>query len=337
MKQRAAHSCTDRPPKDKIYLHMTESPADRIRAAAQGLTKLYKQPVIIFANTGIYHSQLFQLRLALGTLKGDGVCLVLESPGGDIQAAYLIVRELRRRFKQLRVFVPMFAKSAATLICLSAEELVLGELGELGPLDAQISEKQRGDSPQSKSCLEHFQALEQLRKYAFETFDVAVRVALQRGDMRLEDACTVATNFTAQVCGPMYAKIDPDRLGQHARYLEVGLQYGRRVLRRYRKELYEQRVDGGQLNGERILRKLVWEYPQHEFALDLEELQEIGLPARSVSGQEAESIQTIADALFETDEAIIDLVAAHITDAVVTPGATLADKVDEVKKVMEIN
>ena len=37
------------------------------------------------------------------------------------------------------------AKSAATLLCLVADELVLGDVGELGPLDAQCDERQQAD------------------------------------------------------------------------------------------------------------------------------------------------------------------------------------------------
>jgi hypothetical protein len=51
------------------------------------------------------------------------------------------------RFASLTVFVPFQAKRAATLLCLAGDELALGSLGELGPLDQQVDEKQKADSP----------------------------------------------------------------------------------------------------------------------------------------------------------------------------------------------
>ena len=45
------------------------------------------------------------------------------------------------------------AKSAATLLCLVADELVLGDVGELGPLDAQCDERQQADFPLNTSRL----------------------------------------------------------------------------------------------------------------------------------------------------------------------------------------
>ena len=49
--------------------------------------------------------------------------------------------------------MPFEAKSAATLLCLAADELVLGDLGELGPLDQQYEAKQTADYPLSTSRL----------------------------------------------------------------------------------------------------------------------------------------------------------------------------------------
>jgi len=40
--------------------------------------------------------------------------------------------------KKLVVAVPRMAKSAATLMCLGADEIHMGPLGELGPIDTQL-------------------------------------------------------------------------------------------------------------------------------------------------------------------------------------------------------
>ena len=49
-------------------------------------------------------------------LEGDGLDLILHSPGGSPEAAEAIVSYLRSRFSHIRVIVPQLAMSAATMI-----------------------------------------------------------------------------------------------------------------------------------------------------------------------------------------------------------------------------
>lgn len=70
---------------------------------------------------------------------GGNVDLLLHSPGGDIDAAEKIVYMCRETASGFRVIVPEYAKSAATLIALASDEVVMGLASELGPIDAQLS------------------------------------------------------------------------------------------------------------------------------------------------------------------------------------------------------
>jgi len=64
--------------------------------------------------------------------------LILHSPGGSPEAAEAMVSYLRSRFSHIRVIVPNFAMSAATMIACAADEIVLGKHSFLGPTDPQI-------------------------------------------------------------------------------------------------------------------------------------------------------------------------------------------------------
>ncbi len=64
--------------------------------------------------------------------------LVLHSPGGSPQAAEQILEYLRTRFEYIRAIVPLQAKSAATMIALGCDEILVGAHSELGPIDPQI-------------------------------------------------------------------------------------------------------------------------------------------------------------------------------------------------------
>ncbi|MBI2656288.1 hypothetical protein HYX03_00940 [Candidatus Woesearchaeota archaeon] len=64
--------------------------------------------------------------------------LVLDSGGGQIDSASKIVNIFREYCKTFNVIVPFFAKSAATYIAVSADNLILCKAGELGPVDPQV-------------------------------------------------------------------------------------------------------------------------------------------------------------------------------------------------------
>ena len=64
--------------------------------------------------------------------------LILHSPGGSAQAAEQIMEYLRTRFDYIRAIVPLQAKSAATMIALGCDEILMGDHSELGPIDPQI-------------------------------------------------------------------------------------------------------------------------------------------------------------------------------------------------------
>ncbi|MGK2877813.1 MAG: SDH family Clp fold serine proteinase [Solirubrobacterales bacterium] len=64
--------------------------------------------------------------------------LMLNSPGGSGDAAEKIIEMCREHCtKEFRVIVPNYAKSAATIITLGADSIVMGYLSELGPIDPQ--------------------------------------------------------------------------------------------------------------------------------------------------------------------------------------------------------
>ena len=64
--------------------------------------------------------------------------VLIHSPGGIPTAAESIVKLLRPKFDHIRFIVPHAAKSAATMLALSGDEILLGEAAELGPIDPQL-------------------------------------------------------------------------------------------------------------------------------------------------------------------------------------------------------
>lgn len=72
---------------------------------------------------------------------GTPIDLLLNSPGGNIDAAEKIITLIRKRAGNaaVRVIVPDYAKSAATLIALGANSIVMSDASELGVIDPQVA------------------------------------------------------------------------------------------------------------------------------------------------------------------------------------------------------
>jgi len=64
--------------------------------------------------------------------------LIIHSPGGSAEAAEQMIDYLRTQFGYIRAIVPLQAKSAATMMALGCDEILMGEHSELGPIDPQI-------------------------------------------------------------------------------------------------------------------------------------------------------------------------------------------------------
>jgi hypothetical protein len=71
-------------------------------------------------------------------MKSEDIDLLLDSPGGDIDVAEKIVYLCWSRARSLNVIVPESAKSAATLIALATNKVMMSDTSELGPIDPQI-------------------------------------------------------------------------------------------------------------------------------------------------------------------------------------------------------
>jgi hypothetical protein len=65
--------------------------------------------------------------------------LVLITRGGNVLTPLRLMSLLREFGDEVRVLIPYMAHSAGTLIALGADEIVMGAMGELGPVDPSVS------------------------------------------------------------------------------------------------------------------------------------------------------------------------------------------------------
>lgn len=126
--------------------------ADLLDAKITRVCALTGRPLIIYASActaapGKAAAELLQIDVSdkvafhsmLENLQGREVDILIYSPGGYAEATELIVEEVRRKFDHVRFIVPAFAKSAATMLAMSGNEILLDEDAELGPIDPQMS------------------------------------------------------------------------------------------------------------------------------------------------------------------------------------------------------
>lgn len=136
---------TPRPPGSRAFW------AEIIEAKIQRVCDLSGAPLIIYASActaapGKAAPELLQIDVSdkvgfhsmLEAVSGPKIDILIHSPGGFAEAVETIVEEIRRKFEHVRFIVPSFAKSAAAMMAMSGNEILIDEDAELGPIDPQM-------------------------------------------------------------------------------------------------------------------------------------------------------------------------------------------------------
>lgn len=240
------------------------------------LEALRKRPLIIYATNqrpGVSSSMgadsipeiMDQLRaLPKGTKELDFMVI---SAGGDPMAAWRIVRLIRENVNKFSVLVPQMAFSAATLLALGADEIVMHPFGNLGPVDPQISVRKQGPNGEPPAEM----------RFGFE--DMAALLEYARNDVGLTDQKhlrDIFHDFTADV-GPIPVAIA-------ARGARLTLSLGERLLNMHMKD--KQQARG-------IAEALSRKFYHHGHAVSRSEALELGLAVADRNDQVEELMWTI--------------------------------------------
>jgi len=106
------------------------------------IEKVRSSQVLVFiCDTSIDISCAYRINKIVRKLKTEEkLDLLMESAGGDIDAASKVVKILRENSKKLATIVPFYAKSAASLLAISSDELIMCKGADLGPIDPQVKD-----------------------------------------------------------------------------------------------------------------------------------------------------------------------------------------------------
>jgi hypothetical protein len=121
------------------------------RAAYKNLAALTGRPLIVYASA--FHvpikaqiaGPMLSIDLAdkdgfrevVRNLEGPVVDVFIHSPGGSPEATESIVAILRTKFEDIRFIITGSAKSAATMLVMSGNRILMNDAAELGPTDPQ--------------------------------------------------------------------------------------------------------------------------------------------------------------------------------------------------------
>jgi len=119
--------------------------------------------VTFICDSPITHTTAHRLNKVIRKMKIENLDLFVHSSGGDLDSTAKIVKLLRENCKKYSVIVPFYAKSAASLLAISADELLMCKCGELGPLDPQVRDPISGSWVPAHSIREALNFIEGVR------------------------------------------------------------------------------------------------------------------------------------------------------------------------------
>jgi Serine dehydrogenase proteinase len=116
---------------------------ERTQPVIERLSALLGEPVITYWNStkgSICQNDVAGLYALLRNIgKVDRLSLFLKSDGGSGQAALRMVNVLRRYAKNLTVLAPLECQSAATMLALGADRILMGPLAHLSAVDTSLT------------------------------------------------------------------------------------------------------------------------------------------------------------------------------------------------------
>ena len=246
---------------------------------------------IVFINAELFPPLDTRLIKALNSrTKRKNVILILVTPGGMPAVAYRIGRGFQENYTSFSVVISGWCKSAGTILCTGAHNLLFDVHGELGPIEVQM--RREDEIGERDSGLSIESAFESLREASFKIFENCMLDIKEHsfGAITFKTAAEIASNMAVGIIAPIVSQLDPIKIGETYRSVRVSEEYAKRL------NLTSKNVKSGpSFNG---INTLLRAYPDHGFVIDQKEAQRL---FRNVSTVDAD-LKKIID--FLGDDAI---------------------------------
>lgn len=188
--------------------------------------------------------------------------LCLATFGGDPDAGYRIGRCLQHYYEgKVSVFVPSLCKSSGTLTAIAANHLIIGNQGELGPLDIQL--RKTDEIGEQSSGLDIFKAVSFLENRVMDQFSQYLQTIRFGTGVSTRLSADIAAKLVQSIIQPIASQIDPIKIGEHQRAVGIAQKYGG-LLNEMTKALKSD-----------ALHTLIAGYPSHKFVIDRKEAKKL--------------------------------------------------------------
>lgn len=179
--------------------------------------------------------------------------LLIVSNGGDAMVAWRTMSILREKFDYISVLVPQTAYSAATLLAIGADEIVMHPFANLGPIDPQIkTHRKRKDGV--------------VEAINFGSEDMEGFLEFAREKVGLSDQTNILEVFKL-----FCAEAGPIPIGIATRSSQLSHQLGIKMLQNRKRKSKDDRA------AKSIVDRLNKQFFNHGYALNRREAKEIGL------------------------------------------------------------
>lgn len=234
--------------------------------------------------------------------KVNAIDLFIFSQGGDTLVPWRIVTLARQFCKKLNVLVPYRAHSAATMLALGADEIVMGPLGELSPIDPTITTPFNPPTPGK--------AAEQ--KILLSVEDVAGYLSLAR-----ERAGITNQDTMARVFEKLSDSVHPLAIGSIYRSHALIRLLAGKLLAMHPKDKRElERIP-------RIVELLAEKLYAHGLLIDRHEAAELGLAVKNPSAAVEESMWSLFES-FEKEMKLKEVFTPPLTGTTFTEKAPIS-------------
>lgn len=276
---------------------------ERLRTLISSIGEKYNSDMYLFVNTiNDETSDTFINLVRDNPNRRPGCLLILTTFGGDPNAGYRIARAIKHYYQGgFTLFVFGSCKSTGTLIALAADKIIMSDFGEFGPLDIQLT---KDDELQNTSGLSYLQSLTSLTEQIFRSFEKNFLSLKQRSGNTIttRTAAEVASKLAVGLISPISGQLDPVKLGEVNRAINIADAYGNRLT---------------QEKG--TVRKLITDYPSHGFVIDYEEAKEIFKNVEFVGQDEAALERLLLHMIRKEDRG--GVIITNLTDQFVVKNA----------------
>lgn len=266
-------------------MESSETALPELQALAERLARGQQADILLYRGDLVRPVELDLLAQCSRRANRRQVLLTLSTVDGSADVAFRVARCLQRHYRRLTLYVDDACKGVGMLLALAADEIVLSDFGELGPL--VLDGAGSNESGQPGAGATSMEALQALRSQALDSFeDTVVRLRARRSlGLTSRGLVERASDLTIGLFGPLYGQLDLLQLGEADRSIRTAWGYAERLAR-------------GNLQ-EGAVERLTTAYPAPNFVIDRDEARGLFRQVRAPSREEAELLKHVEPILAE--------------------------------------